>query len=204
MTTTCQVIRHDQNLLPCLAFMYARLCCLGLTVLRPRLQVVQIVQDVVVQVQPCQARQRDLCRGRRRTLLSPSILTSSTLPPAFRVCPRRRRCCTRGYQSQCPLRHLWSGVPNTPRRQVARGAAAVFSRRHRASAAAGRVRGLRTSRALISLYAFDDVVPQVQVPEVAQAREPIEARYLIEAQDLRRQPGIGVREDGRWGQRKVR
>lgn len=39
---------------------------------------------------------------------------------------------------------------------------------------------------MITLHAFDDVVPQIKVPEVIQAGESIEARYLIKAQDLKR------------------
>lgn len=83
---------------------------------------------------------------------------------------------------------------NTPRWQVTQvggGGAAVVGRCRRDTAAASRVRGLRRSGAVIALHAFDDVIPQVKVPEVIQAGESIEAGYLVKAQDLKQRPGLG-------------
>lgn len=50
---------------------------------------------------------------------------------------------------------------------------------------------------MITLHAFDNVVPQVKVAKMSQAGQSVEARYLVEAQDLKRIPGGG----GRGGQR---
>lgn len=43
----------------------------------------------------------------------------------------------------------------------------------------------------MALHAFDEVVTQVKVVKVSQTGQSIEARYLIEAQDLKQIPGRG-------------
>lgn len=41
---------------------------------------------------------------------------------------------------------------------------------------------------MIALNAFDDVVPQVKVTKVIETGQSVEARYLVEAQDLKQIP----------------